>query len=139
MAKLGERMYDAHDSVTGIKQVHFPELSNEVMKLLEMRMDELLGTLGGQLMGCGRPTRSAGMFSFLCAADSASKAGNLLGHPLSVTSSSEWSEGVRAICDELRRGGRHSLNRSVRSCARHSMTMKKSFECQSTPTRPASV
>jgi len=98
-------MYDAHDSGTGIKQIHFPELANEVMKLLQMRMDELLGALGGQLLGCGRPTRSAGMFSFLCAAESASKAGNLFGYPLSVTSSSEWSEGVRAICDELRREG----------------------------------
>ena len=32
-------MYDAHDSGTGIKQIHFPELANEVMKLLQMRME----------------------------------------------------------------------------------------------------
>jgi hypothetical protein len=105
MAKLGERMNDGQESGTRSKQILLPELANEVMKLLQMRMDELLGTLGGQLLGCGRPTRTAGMFSFLSAAESASKARNLFGHPLAVTSSSEWSEGVQVICDELRREG----------------------------------
>jgi hypothetical protein len=105
MTKLGERMNEGQESGTGSKQILLPELANEVMKLLQMRMDELLGTLGGQLLGCGRPSRTAGMFSFLSAAESASKARNLFGYPLAVSSSSEWSEGVQAICDELRREG----------------------------------
>jgi hypothetical protein len=46
-------MYERHESGTGINPINFPELANEVTKLLQMRMDELLGTLGGQLMGVG--------------------------------------------------------------------------------------
>jgi hypothetical protein len=70
-------------------------------------MDELYGTLGGQLMGSMRPTQAAGIISFLFTAESASKAKVLLSSLPSVTFSPEWQEGVQVICDEFTREGRN--------------------------------
>jgi diacylglycerol kinase (ATP) len=74
-------------------------LTDEVIKLLQMRMDELYGTLGGQLMGTIRPTQTAGIVSFLFTAESASKAKGLLSSLPSVTVSPEWNERARIAKD----------------------------------------
>jgi hypothetical protein len=74
------------------------------------------------------------MFSFLCAEESGSKAGNLFGYPAVGNILHRNEVKVRPFVTNLAARERHSLKRSVMSCVRRSMTLKKSFECQSTPT-----
>jgi hypothetical protein len=96
------------------------------------------GDIGRTAHGCWRPTRIAGIFSFLCAAESASKSGNLFGYPLSVTSSSEWSEGVRAICDELRREGTSFLQ-EISQELRAALNDNEEILLMSEHTNPSSI
>lgn len=103
-------MFDLREPINQNKTIHLRDLADEVMKLLQMRIDELYGTLGGQLMGTIRPTQAAGIVSFLFTAESASKAKGLLKSLPSVTLSLEWNEGVQIICDEFTREGRNYIN-----------------------------
>jgi len=103
-------MSHLHEPIHRSTTIHLRDLTDEVIKLLQMRMDELYGTLGGQLMGTIRPTQAAGIVSFLFTAESASKAKGLLSSLPSVTVSPEWNEGVQVICDEFIRGGRNYIN-----------------------------
>lgn len=102
-------MSDLREPLRQSKTIHLRDLTDEVLKLLQMRIDELYGTLGGQLMGTMRPTQTAGIVSFLFTAESASKAKVLLSSLPSVTVSPEWNEGVQVICDEFTREGRNFI------------------------------
>ena len=102
-------MPDLRDAENRSKMIHLRDLTEEVIKLLQMRMEELYGTLGGQLMGTMRPTQAAGMVSFLFTAESASKAKVLLNSLPSVTVSPEWNEGIQVICHEFTREGRNYI------------------------------
>lgn len=102
-------MSDSSEPLNQNKTIHLRDLTDEVIQLLQMRMDELYGTLGGQLMGTVRPTRAAGIVSFLFTAESASKAKGLLNSLPSITVGPEWNEGVQVICDEFIRDGRNYI------------------------------
>ena len=102
-------MSDLREPLRQSKTIHLRDLTEEVIKLLQMRMDELYGTLGGQLLGTVRPTQAAGMVSFLFTAESASKAKVLLNALPSVAVSPEWNEGVQVICHEFTREGRNYI------------------------------
>jgi hypothetical protein len=104
-------MSDLRKPLSRGKTIQLRELADEVIKLLQMRMDELYGTLGGQLMGTLRPTQAAGIVSFLFTAESAAKAKTLLSSLPSVTVSPEWNEGVEVICDEFTREGRNYIEK----------------------------
>src|SRR5262245_29301231 len=102
-------MSDLREPLRQSKTIHLRDLTDEVIKLLQMRMAELYGNLGGQLLETVLPTQAAVMVSFLFTAESASKAKVLLNTLPSVTVSPEWNEGVQVICHEFTREGRNYI------------------------------
>jgi hypothetical protein len=82
------------------------ELATEAMQLLPMGIDELYMVLGCQLLAAAKPTRVAGMMSYLAAAQKAKEAKNLYATLPSSPSASDWGEGFEVICNELMRDGR---------------------------------
>ncbi len=102
-------MSNLRQPIHQIKAIHLRDLTDKVIKLLQIGMHELYGTSGGQLMGTMRPTQATGIVSFFFTAESASKAKALLSSLPSVTVSPEWNEGVQIICDEFTREGRNYI------------------------------
>jgi hypothetical protein len=97
---------NAEDEVKrAMKEPTIEELATEAMQLLSMGVDELYMVLGCQLLASARPTRVAGIMSYLAAARKAREAKNLYATLPSSPSPADWGEGFELICNELMRDG----------------------------------
>jgi hypothetical protein len=103
--KGGRRMSTTPLFRDNLTQLDIGVLTDEVVKLLRMNLDNLYTTLGGQLLATVRPSAVAGIVSYLAAARSAAEATSLHDRlPLAV-SLRDWSEGLGVICEELKQDG----------------------------------
>jgi hypothetical protein len=89
-----------------MKELTIEELSVEAMQLLPMSMDELFMVLGSQLLGTVKPTRVAGIMSYLLAAIKAEEAKNLYAILPAAPADPKWGEGFELIWKELIRDGK---------------------------------
>jgi hypothetical protein len=100
-----------------MKEPTIEELAGEAMQLLSMGVDELYMVLGCQLLASAKPTRAAGIMSYIAAARKAREAKNLYAALPGSPSPPEWGEGFDFICNELRRDGTqfvHEVKESLR-------------------------
>jgi hypothetical protein len=89
-----------------MKELTIEELAADAMQLLPMSMDELFMVLGSQLLGTVRPTRVAGIMSYLLAAIKAEEAKNLYAGLPAAPAEPKWGEGFELIWSELIRDGK---------------------------------
>jgi hypothetical protein len=89
-----------------MKELTIEELAAEAMQLLPMSLDELFMVLGSQLLGTVKPTRVAGIMSYLLAAIKAEEAKNLYGTLPAAPAEPKWGEGFELIWSELIRDGK---------------------------------
>jgi hypothetical protein len=89
-----------------MKELTIEELAADAMQLLPMSMDELFMVLGSQLLGTVRPTRVAGIMSYLLAAIKAEEAKNLYAGLPAAPVEPKWGEGFELIWSELIRDGK---------------------------------
>lgn len=88
-----------------MKDVEIERLAAEGMKLVQLDVDQLYATLGGQLLSRNLPTRVAGFIRYLSAVLSASEAKALYHRLPAEPSLTEWGRGLGIIYDELRQDG----------------------------------
>ena len=88
-----------------MKELTIEELTTEAMRLLPLGVDELYMVLGCQLLASDKPTRVAGIISYLSASKKAMQAKNLYAMLPSKPEASDWEKGLELVCDELRRDG----------------------------------
>jgi hypothetical protein len=88
-----------------MKEPTIEELATEAMQLLSMGIDELYMVLGCQLLASAKPTRVAGIMSYIAAARKTREAKNLYAKLPASPSPAEWGEGFDLICNDLRRDG----------------------------------
>ena len=84
-----------------MKEPTIEELTTEAMQLLPMGLEELYMILGAQLLVSAKPTRVAGIMTYLSAAKKAKEAKELY----ATLPASDWSSGLDTICNELIRDG----------------------------------
>jgi hypothetical protein len=88
-----------------MKELTIEELTAEALQLLPMGLQELYMLLGCQLMVTAKPTRVAGIMSYLSAARKAKVAKELYATlPLNPVAS-DWGEGLELIESELVQDG----------------------------------
>ena len=88
-----------------MKEPSIEELTAEAMQLLPMGLEELYMILGAQLLVSAKPTRVAGIMTYLSAARKAREAKELYATlPLTPTPA-DWSAGLESIYNELIRDG----------------------------------
>jgi hypothetical protein len=88
-----------------MKELTIEELTTEAMRLLPLGVDELHMVLGCQLLAAEKPTRVAGIISYLSASKKARQARNLYATLPSKPEASDWETGLEVVCDELRQDG----------------------------------
>jgi hypothetical protein len=93
-----------------MKEPTIEELATEAMQLLSLGIDELYMVLGCQLLASAKPTRVAGIMSYIAAARKAREAKNLYAALPASPGASEWGEGFDLICNELRLDGTQFLD-----------------------------
>ena len=81
------------------------ELTSDAMRLMQMEINDLYATLGGQLLGHNLPRRAAGMVSYMSEVLSASQAKNFFDALPSGPIFTEWRAGLEMMYEELRRDG----------------------------------
>jgi hypothetical protein len=89
-----------------MKELTIEELAADAMQLLPMSVDELFMVLGSQLLGTVRPTRVAGIMSYLLAAIKTEEAKNLYAGLPVAPAEPKWGEGFELIWGELIRDGK---------------------------------
>jgi hypothetical protein len=89
-----------------MKELTIEELATEAMQLLPMSMDELFMVLGCELLGTVKPTRVAGIMSYILAAVKAQEASNLYTTLPGTPADPKWGEGFELIWRELIRDGK---------------------------------
>jgi hypothetical protein len=93
-----------------VKELDTETLVSDMEKILLMGLDELYATLGAQLLIFARPTRAAGIVSYLSAVRNASGASVFLDNPAAGLSSTEWAAGLSLIHEELRAEGKRYIS-----------------------------
>ena len=88
-----------------MKEPTIEELTTEAMQLLPMGLEELYMTLGAQLLVSAKPTRVAGIMTYLSAARKAKEAKELYATLPVTPTASDWSAGLDTIYNELIRDG----------------------------------
>ena len=88
-----------------MKELTIEELTTEAMRLLPLGVDELHMVLGCQLLASEKPTRVAGIISYLSASKKAMQARNLYKTLPSKPEASDWETGLEVVYDELRQDG----------------------------------
>jgi len=84
-----------------MKEPTIEELTAEAMQLLPMGLEELYMILGAQLLVSARPTRVAGIMTYLSAAKKAKEARQLYATLPITPTPSDWSAGLESIYNEL--------------------------------------
>jgi hypothetical protein len=84
-----------------MKEPTIEELTAEAMQLLPMGLEELYMILGAQLLVSARPTRVAGIMTYLSAAKKAKEAKELYATLPITPTPSDWSAGLDSIYNEL--------------------------------------
>ncbi len=92
------------------REIDVEVLTDEAMKLLELDIDELYATLGGQLLGRSPPTRVAGIMSYLSAIRSESMAKNLYEVLSPGPTPTEWGHRLGAIYEQMKLDGMRHLS-----------------------------
>ena len=87
------------------------ELTTEAMRLLPLGVDELYMVLGCQLLASEKPTRVAGIISYLSASKKAVQARNLYATLPAKPERSDWETGLDLVCNELRQDGIRFLDK----------------------------
>jgi hypothetical protein len=80
-------------------------LTREALNLLSLEIDELYTVLGCQLLATAPPTRTAGIITHVRELRTANSARRQAGTPASEAALNEWTNGVEAICRDLRGDG----------------------------------
>jgi hypothetical protein len=88
-----------------MKELTIEELTIEAMRLLPLGVDELYMALGCQLLASEKPTRVAGIISYLSASKKAMQARHLYAMLPAKPETSDWETGLEQVCDELRQDG----------------------------------
>jgi hypothetical protein len=88
-----------------MKEPTIEELTTEAMQLLPMGLEELYMILGAQLLVSAKPTRVAGIMTYLSAAKMAKEAKELYATLPVTPTPSDWSAGLDTIYNELIRDG----------------------------------
>jgi len=88
-----------------MKEPTIEELTTEAMQLLPMGLEELYMILGAQLLVSAKPTRVAGIMTYLSAARKAKEAKELYATLPVTPTASDWSAGLDTIYNELIRDG----------------------------------
>lgn len=88
-----------------MKEPTIEELTAEAMQLLPMGLEELYMILGAQLLVSARPTRVAGIMTYLSAAKKAKEAKELYATLPITPTPWDWSAGLESIYNELIRDG----------------------------------
>jgi hypothetical protein len=88
-----------------MKEPTIEELTTEAMQLLPMGLEELYMILGAQLLVSAKPTRVAGIMTYLSAARKAKEAKELYATLPATPTPSDWSAGLDTIYNELIRDG----------------------------------
>ena len=88
-----------------MKEPTIEELTTEAMQLLPMGLEELYMILGAQLLVSAKPTRVAGIMTYLSAARKAKEAKELYATLPVTPTSADWSAGLESIYNELIRDG----------------------------------
>lgn len=84
-----------------MKEPTIEELTFEAMQLLPMGIEELYMILGAQLLVSAKPTRVAGIMTYLSAAKKAKEAKELYATLPVTPTASDWSAGLNTIYNEL--------------------------------------
>jgi hypothetical protein len=88
-----------------MKEPSIEELTDEAMQLLQMGLEELYMILGAQLLISAKPTRVAGIMTYLSAARKAKEAKELYATLPATPTAADWSAGLESIYNELIRDG----------------------------------
>lgn len=88
-----------------MKEPTIEELTTEAMQLLPLGLEELYMILGAQLLVSAKPTRVAGIMTYLSAARKAKEAKELYATLPITPTASDWSAGLDTIYNELIRDG----------------------------------
>jgi hypothetical protein len=88
-----------------MKEPSIEELTAEAMQLLPMGLEELYMILGSQLLVSAKPTRVAGIMTYLSAARKAKEAKELYATVPVTPTPADWSSGLESIYNELIRDG----------------------------------
>ena len=88
-----------------MKEPSIEELTAEAMQLLPMGLEELYMILGSQLLVSAKPTRVAGIMTYLSAARKAKEAKELYATVPVTPTPADWSAGMESIYNELIRDG----------------------------------
>ena len=103
-----------------MKEPTIEELTTEAMQLLPMGLEELYMILGAQLLVSAKPTRVAGIMTYLSAARKAKEAKELYATLPVTPTPADWSAGLESIYNELIRDGitfieevKHELRRGI--------------------------
>lgn len=88
-----------------MKEPTIEELTSEAIQLLSMGTEELYMILGSQLLVSARPTRVAGIMTYLSAAKKAREAKEIYATLPEKPALSDWNEGLETIANELIRDG----------------------------------
>jgi hypothetical protein len=88
-----------------MKEPTIEELTTEAMQLLPMGLEELYMILGAQLLVSAKPTRVAGIMTYLSAARKAKDAKELYATLPVTPTPADWSAGLESIYNELIRDG----------------------------------
>ena len=84
-----------------MKEPTIEELTSEAMQLLPMGLEDLYMILGAQLLVSAKPTRVAGIMTYLSAARRAKEAKELYATLPVTPTASDWSAGLDTIYNEL--------------------------------------
>jgi hypothetical protein len=93
-----------------MKEPTIEELTAEAMQLLPMGLEELYMILGAQLLVSAKPTRVAGIMSYLSAARKAKEARELYATLPEAPSPSDWSTGLDTIYNDLIQDGKRFVD-----------------------------
>ncbi len=84
-----------------MREPSIEELTDEAMQLLPMGLEELYMILGAQLLISAKPTRVAGIMTYLSAARKAKEAKELYASSPVTPTAADWSAGLESIYNEL--------------------------------------
>jgi hypothetical protein len=101
-----------------MKEPTIEELTTEAMQLLPMGLEELYMILGAQLLISAKPTRVAGIMTYLSAAKKAKEAKELYATLPVTPTPSDWSSGLDTIYNELIRDGMQFIEEVKQSLRR---------------------
>jgi hypothetical protein len=97
-----------------VRPVDIQDLTNDASKLFTLSLDDLYATLGCQLLAYNRPSKAAGIVSYLAAVRSASEARVLFeGLRRPAAAVIDWGKGISVICEELKQDGMRYIGDSA--------------------------